>query len=69
MAYIPETPATTQPPEAPPTTVVTVPTTTPTAHGSALPITGGDILSLSLLGAAAFAAGTVLVRRTRRSRP
>jgi LPXTG-motif cell wall-anchored protein len=36
------------------------------AAGS-LPVTGGDVIGLTLLGAGALAAGTVLVRRTRRS--
>jgi hypothetical protein len=35
--------------------------------GRTLPVTGGDIIGLTLLGGGAFAAGTVLVRRTRRA--
>jgi hypothetical protein len=31
-----------------------------------LPVTGGDILGLSMIGGAAFAVGAVLTRRTRR---
>jgi LPXTG-motif cell wall-anchored protein len=36
-----------------------------TAPSGSLPITGGDILGLVLMGAAALAAGVVLVRRSR----
>lgn len=70
--YIPGEPATTSttvPAAAGTTAVVTVPTTAPTAYTGALPVTGGDIAGLTLLGALAFGAGTVLVRRTRRARP
>ena len=37
-----------------------------TAPGGSLPITGGDVLGLTLIGAAAVATGAVLVRRSRR---
>lgn len=65
--YIPATPSTTQPPtDTTQATVVTA--STPTAHASSgLPVTGGDLASLALIGAVAFAAGTVLVRRFRKS--
>jgi len=36
--------------------------------GDTLPVTGGDLLGLAAMGAAAVAVGTVLVRRSRRSR-
>jgi LPXTG-motif cell wall-anchored protein len=36
------------------------------ASGS-LPVTGGDVVGIALLGAGAVAAGTVLVRRTRKA--
>ena len=35
------------------------------APGGSLPITGGDVAGLAILGAAAVGAGAVLVRRTR----
>ncbi len=41
--------------------------TDPATSGATLPVTGGDIVGLTLLGGGAFAFGTVLVRRTRRA--
>jgi hypothetical protein len=37
----------------------------PDAGGAGLPVTGGDVVGLTLLGAGAVALGTVLVRRGR----
>lgn len=36
------------------------------ARGETLPVTGGDIIGLTILGAASIAAGSVVVRRARR---
>jgi hypothetical protein len=36
------------------------------AKAASLPVTGGDIVGLTLIGGAAVAAGTMLARRTRR---
>lgn len=38
-----------------------------TSSTATLPITGGDVLGLALLGGGAIAAGAVLVRRSRRA--
>lgn len=46
-----------------PSLALTEPTSQPT-----LPFTGGDIIGLTVIGAAALGAGTVLVRRTRSRR-
>lgn len=42
--------------------------TAPTdAAGGSLPVTGGDVVGLTIIGAAAVGTGVVLVRRTRRT--
>lgn len=68
------------PPASTPATRTATPTATPTASVSAtataeppasdggLPFTGADIAGLSVVGVAALGAGTLLVRRSRRSR-
>jgi LPXTG-motif cell wall-anchored protein len=38
----------------------------PATRGSGLPVTGGDIAGLTIVGLGAVGAGTVLVRRSRR---
>ena len=42
-------------------------TTTTTTRTSTLPFTGGDVAGLALIGAGAAIAGTVMVRRSRRT--
>jgi LPXTG-motif cell wall-anchored protein len=37
------------------------------ASGATLPVTGGDVAGLAVLGGGAFAVGAVLVRRNRRA--
>jgi hypothetical protein len=41
--------------------------TTTTTRTSTLPFTGGDVAGLALIGAGAAIAGTVMVRRSRRT--
>jgi LPXTG-motif cell wall-anchored protein len=41
--------------------------TAPDAAGGSLPVTGGDIVGLTVIGAAALGTGVVLVRRSRRT--
>ena len=55
---------------APASVVATTPAATQVAgvtlsRGSGLPVTGGDIAGLSIMGLAAIGAGTLLVRRSR----
>jgi LPXTG-motif cell wall-anchored protein len=40
--------------------------TTPVSSGGVLPVTGADLIGLTVVGAAALVGGTLLVRRTRR---
>jgi LPXTG-motif cell wall-anchored protein len=57
------------PPESgliPPITEPAPPETIPEAHGSPLPITGSDVLQLTIMGGAAVGLGTALVIRSRR---
>jgi LPXTG-motif cell wall-anchored protein len=50
---------------APAAPVAAAPATT--TRGAGLPVTGGDVAGLTAAGLAAIGAGTVLVRRSRRS--
>src|SRR5260370_42578355 len=43
--------------------------TTARTAGTTLPVTGGDIAGLTLMGLGAVGVGTVLVRRSRRTAP
>lgn len=45
--------------------VEAVTATNPVSSGGVLPFTGGDVIGLTVIGAAALGVGTVLVRRTR----
>lgn len=49
-----------------PSTTLTATPPTPAHASGGLPVTGGDIASLTLMGAMAFAVGVWLVRRTRK---
>jgi hypothetical protein len=44
----------------------TAPAVSPASTSRSLPFTGADVIELSLVGVGAVAAGTVLVRRSRR---
>ena len=48
-------------------TTVTRPAVRPQVASQSLPVTGGDLVGLTALGVAALAAGTVMVRRTKRA--
>jgi LPXTG-motif cell wall-anchored protein len=60
---------------APTTTTITDPGDDPgdelgeetTQASGSLPVTGGDVVGIALIGAGAVAAGTLLVRRTRKA--
>ena len=66
--YIIPTPSTTQAPfsELGPAQNLTRTTTVPVAR-EGLPVTGGDVVGLTVLGVIALIAGAVLTRRKRRS--